>query len=115
MRLVLFGAGAGAAIALIWGAAIAALIAWNYAAHKRPAGGEPPLLPRGGEGSHLPGLIPPPPATHHCGGVARLIDIRTNGCIWVWRRGHGWQQASVCVPSDDDWDEWLATLPLEDT
>ena len=69
---------------------------------------DPPLRPL------APGHIPPPPAIHRCGGVVRLVDIRANGCIWIWRRGHGWQQAAVCIPSDSDWDDWLAALPLED-
>ena len=113
MRLVLFGAGAGAAIALIWGAAIAALIAWNYAAHKRPAGGEPPPTPRGGESRSRPGLriIPPPPVTHP-GKDTRLILIRDCGgghCVWAWRPATGWEQACVCtpLPTPGQWQEWL--------
>ena len=77
-----------------------------------PAGGEPPVTPRAGEGSPLPGHIPPPPATHP-GRVIRLAAVYecAHGHYgWVWRPGRGWHLQLECVPlpTPGQYDAWLA-------
>lgn len=83
---------------------------------QNPAGGEPPAFPPAGDGSHLPGLIPPPPTTHP-GTVVRLAVVYECGegryCGWVWRPGQGWKHQHECVPplpTADQWDWWGAHL-----
>lgn len=119
MKWLLIGAGIGGA----WAAIIAILAAFNHAAHKLPAGGEPPDSPRSGAGHPLPGLIPPPP-TSHPGLVVRLAVVYDCGpggdryCGWVWRPGHGWKLQHSCMPplpTPDQWDTWAASLTQEDT
>lgn len=72
MRWLLLGAGIG----LTWLTAGLGLTTWFHLTHKRPAGGEPPAIPRAGASHLLPG--------HHHGGIDTIAKGYHCGCIHLF-------------------------------
>ena len=112
-NVIVTGVLALVAITVLW-AALEELPLRRAVPHQPPAGGEDrPGFPPSRGGSLLPGrIIPRPPATHECGGIVRLIEVREGGCIWLWRAGSGWQQLAECavLPTDEEWNLWARQL-----